>query len=190
MVLSENKSFVVLRESGRAAQPGRNYRYFLESFDAFDEVTRSRFATVRARMMYVGSLAYDRQARRLYTVSVPNSKMRRLVVCAFDRNDMTLAEEYAPAVAAGSGVLPGDGKLNPGDFFVTGATVEDGRMYAVSAAHGTLLTIDLDSRSITGAYRIDGLDRPTGIASAGDGLFIVTESGGILIVDRPETSER
>jgi hypothetical protein len=184
MVLSENKSFVVLRESGRA-EAGRNYRFFLESFDAFEEITRSRFATVRARMMYVGSLAYDRDAQRLYTASLPNDKVRRLVVCVFERRDLTLTEEYEPAFAVQSGATTGDEKPSPGDFFVTGATIEGSRMYMISALYGTLLTIDLESRSVTGAHRIEGLDRPTGIACVGSELYIATEGGDIAVVSRP-----
>jgi disulfide bond formation protein DsbB len=188
MALSENKSFVILRES-EGADPDRNYRYFLESFEAFDEIARSRFSTIRAKMMYVSSLAYDRDSKRLYAVSVPNATVRRLVISGFDRSDLTLSEEYAPPLAAGSGLTLADEKRTLGEFFVTGATIEGKQLYAVSAAYSTLLTIDLESRSITEAHRIDGLDRPTGIASVGNELYIASESGAIAIVDRPGRGE-
>mgnify|MGYP000382861264 CR=1 FL=1 len=42
MAVSENKSFVVLEENDKA-DAAANYRYFLASFDKFDEVSRSRF---------------------------------------------------------------------------------------------------------------------------------------------------
>ena len=58
LAVGENKSFVVLEPSDKA-DADANFRYFLESFDRFDEVARSRFGTVRARMMYVMSAAFD-----------------------------------------------------------------------------------------------------------------------------------
>ena len=98
MAVGENKSFVVLRENDKA-DADRNFRFFLESFDRFDEVSRSRFGTVRARMMYTMSAAFDPASKSIYTVTVPNTKVKRLVVSRFDRRDLTLSEEFVPALA-------------------------------------------------------------------------------------------
>ena len=95
VVIGENKSYVTLRENDRA-DALRNYRFFLESADRFDEVSRSRLSTVRARMAYTMSLAFDPDTQSLFTVSVPNDTVRRLVVSRFDRGDMTLSEEFLP----------------------------------------------------------------------------------------------
>ena len=112
--------------------------------------------------MYVMSAAYDRATNSIYTVTVPNNKVRTLVVSRFDRDDFTLSEEFVPKVAAGSGpTLAGTRKLD--DFFVTGATIAGGRMYAISAAYNTLLTIDLHTRAVVAAHVVPGLVRPTGI---------------------------
>ncbi len=58
MAVGENKSYVILQENDKA-NADENFRYFLESFDKFSEKSRSRFGTVRARMMYTMSAAYD-----------------------------------------------------------------------------------------------------------------------------------
>ncbi|MBE3097481.1 MAG: disulfide bond formation protein B [Planctomycetes bacterium] len=184
MALSENKSYVVLRENDRA-DAGRNDRYFLESFDRFDQVRRSRFGTVRARMMYAMSLAFDPATKSIYTVTVPNSKVRQLVVSRFDRRDWTLSEEFLPVLAPDAGLAFRGEKRSLDELYVTGATIADGRMYVISAAHGTLLTIDLRARAVVGAHTIGGVSRPTGIAVKGDALYVVGENGTIVIVEKP-----
>jgi disulfide bond formation protein DsbB len=182
LAVGENKSFVVLEPSDKADAEA-NFRFFLESFDAFNEVSRSRFGTVRARMMYVMSTAYDPVSNSVYTVTVPNNKVKRLIVSRFDRNDMTLSEEFAPTLANDAGLtLAGKQTLN--DFYVTGATIAGGKMYAISAAFNTLLTIDLQTRSVTAARAIPGLVRPVGIAAKGDELYILGESRRVWVVGR------
>ncbi len=181
LAVGENKSFVVLEPSD-TADAAANFRFFLESFGAFNEVSRSRLGTVRARMMYVLSAAYDSGSNSVYTVTVPNNKVKRLVVSRFDRNDMTLSEEFAPTLAKDTGLtLAGTQTLN--DFYVTGATIAGGKLYAISAAFNTLLTIDLLSRSVTAARAIPGLVRPVGIAAKGEELYILGESGKVWVVD-------
>ncbi|HEY3381131.1 MAG TPA: disulfide bond formation protein B [Vicinamibacterales bacterium] len=183
MAVGENKSYVILRQNDRA-NADRNFRYFLESFDKFDEVSRSRLGTVRARMMYTMSAAYDAAGRSIYTVTVPNNKVKRLVVSRFDRRDLTLSEEYSPALAADSGLTLGP-KRTLDELYVTGTTVADGKMYALSAAYSTLVAIDLARRSVVAAYAIPGLAKPTGIAIKGEDFYIVSESGTMTIVGRP-----
>ncbi len=184
MAVGENKSYVVLKEDDRA-DAGRNFRFFLESFDKFDEVSRSRLGTVRARMMYTMSAAFDPAGRSVYTVTVPNAKVRRLVLSRFDRRDLTLSEEYTPTLAPDAGLRLAGEKRSLDDLYVTGATIAGGRMYALSAAYGTLLTIDLGTHAVVAAHAIPGLVRPTGIAVKGTDLFIASEGGTIAIVALP-----
>ena len=181
MALGENKSYVVLRETDQA-DVDRNFRYFLESFDQFDERARSRLGTVRARMMYAMSLAFDPGTHSLYTVTVPNAKVKRLVVSRFDRDDLTLSEEFVPALSSDSGLKPSGEKRSLDEFYVTGATVAAGRLYAVSAAYSTLLTIDLASHKVVAAQAIAGLSRPTGIAIKGEDFYIVDGNGIVSVI--------
>jgi disulfide bond formation protein DsbB len=188
MALGDNKSYVILRESDKA-DVSTNFRYFLESFDAFDEVSRSRLGTVRSRMMYVMSLAFDPATNSLYTVTVPNSKVKRLVIARFDRRDLTLSEEFSPVLAPESGLKFSGEKRSLDELYVTGATVAEGRMYAISAAHGTLLTIDLAAHAVVAAHTVPGLMRPTGIAARGNDLYIVDDSGGVTVIGKPGTGQ-
>ena len=184
MALSDNKSFVILKEADGSRRDGadRNFRYFLESFDDFDEVTRSRFATVRARMMYVMSAAYDPATNAIVTITVPNTITKRMVVSRFDRADLALSEEFVPAVAAGAPFAPQKGAPGLERYYVTGATIANGRLYAISAAHSTLLTIDLASHQVIAARTVAGLSKPTGLAIKGSDFVILTAAGEVLTV--------
>jgi hypothetical protein len=183
IAVAENKSFVVLKETDKA-DPAANFRFFLESFDQFEDVTRSRFTTVRAKMMYVMSAAFDQASNSVYTISLPNPTNRRLVVSRFDRADMTLSAEFVVKVSPDAGLRLGE-KRTIEEYMVTGATVVDGTLYALSAAHSTLLAIDPGRHVITAAYAVPGLERPTGLALKGSQFYIATEGGIVLIVDRP-----
>lgn len=175
IAVGENKSFVVLKERdparGRAGPA--NFRYFLEAPDDFDEVSRSRFTTVRARMMYVMSAAFEPATRSVFTVTVPNTRSKRMIISRFDAADMTLSEEFVPK-----------GMDQPEEFYVTGATVADGRLYLLSAAHSTLLSIDLTQRAVVAAQIIPGLRQPTGVAVKGRQFYIISAEGRLTVVNR------
>lgn len=184
MALGENKSYVILRQNDHA-DAGRNFRFFLESFDKFDEVARSRLGTVRARMMYVMSLAFDPASNSLYTVTVPNNKVRRLVVSRFDRRDLILSEEFVPELAPASGLKFSGEKRSLDELYVTGAAVAGGKLYAISAAYNTLLTIDLGTHSVISAHAVKDITHPTGIAVRGEDLYIIDSAGAVSILSKP-----
>ena len=184
MAAGENKSYVILTERDRP-DADRNFRYFLESFEAFDEDRRSRLGTVRARMMYTMSLAFDPVASSLYTVTVPNTQTKRLVISRFDRSDLTLSEEYSPALDPASGLQTAGPQRSLHELYVTGATVADGRLYAISAAYSTLIAVDLTTHRVVAAHAIPGLERPSGLAIRGNDLYIVGEGGSVSIVGKP-----
>jgi disulfide bond formation protein DsbB len=182
VALSTNKSYVLLRPEG-TADPGREWRHFRETSGDLTELRRSRFATVRARQMYVLSLAYDRVADELITVTVPSPRHRRLVVSRFARGDMTLASEFLPR--RGAGLAPSGDDRSLAEYVVTGAVVVDGRLYAISAAYSTLLVIDLATQTVTAAYAVPGLDQPVGLAARGNQLLVAQADGRIAVIERP-----
>jgi disulfide bond formation protein DsbB len=184
MAVSDNKSYVVLKESDKA-DAAKNYRYFLASFDAFEELSRSRFTTVRAKMMYVMAAAFDPDTASIFTITVPNTKVKRLVVSRFDRRDMTLSEEFAPVVAPESGLVFKSDKGSLDSFYVTGAAFAGGTLYCISAAFGTLLAIDPGSRTVVSAHAIPGLERPVGLAIKGAEALVVNADGGLTVVPLP-----
>lgn len=176
-----NKSYLLLRVDP-AADEDYEWRHFLETSGGMSELRRSRFATVRARQMYVSSLAVDHAARELVTVSVPSARQRRMVVSRFDATDFMLSSEFLPRL--GSGLTLGE-RRSLADYWVTGAVVEDGRLYAVSAAYSTLLVIDLGGKTVVSAHAIPGIVQPVGLASRGGELLIAQADGRIAVVERP-----
>ncbi len=183
IAVGENKSYVVLKPNDKA-NADSNFRYFLASRDKFDEVSRLRFGTVRARMLYIMSAAYDPASSSVYTVTVPNNVAKRMVVSRFDRKDLTLSAEFVPTLAKESGLTLGKDR-SLGEYMVTGATVVAGQLYAVSASFGTLLTLDLTTHRVVSAHVIPGLTKPVGLAARGDDLYVVSEDGTVNVVARP-----
>jgi disulfide bond formation protein DsbB len=185
LAVTENKSFVVLRAPAGERPARTGFRFFRSGLDAFDEVRRGRFATVRARQMYVMSVAYDPTSRSIWTVSVPNAYHRAVVLSRFARDDLTLSEERVLALGATSGLGLRDGGALA-ELAVTASTLLDQRLYALSAAGSTLLEIDLGSGTIQRAWVIPGLVKPAGMAVRGDTFVIVTADAQLLILDRPD----
>ena len=185
MALSENKSYVVVKEGGRQ-DAEQMFRFFLENPYGFEEVTRGRFATVRARMNYVLSLAWDPDRASLYTVAVPNPRSSRLVVSRFDRADMTLSEEFLPSLDPASGLSVKNGR-SLDELVVSAATFHDGRFYALSAAFGTLVAINPETHAIVAAQALNSVDRPVGLAFKGETMYVVDADGRMWagnLVDR------
>ena len=182
LALSENKSFVVLRENDRA-DADANFRYFLLR-GPFDEVARGRFATVRGRMNFVRSVAFDPASNAVFTVSLPTARAPRLVVSQFDRADLTLSREWLPAVAGGAGPGLRRGRTLD-ELYVTAATVHAGRLLALSAAYATLVEIDPASGDVVSALGLDGVSRPAGLAIRGDEAYVAGEDGSVRIFPLP-----
>jgi disulfide bond formation protein DsbB len=181
-VISTNKSYVLLRADAQA-DPDTAWRRFLATDGSVAELRRSRLATVRARQMYVLSLAYDPNADELITISVPSPRHRRLVVSRFARADFLLASEFEPRL--GAGLTPSGADRSPAEYVVTGAVVADGLLYAVSAAYSTLLVIDLEDRTLRAAYAVPGIERPVGLAARGSQLLVAQADGRIAVLERP-----
>jgi disulfide bond formation protein DsbB len=175
MALSQTKSYVIVRENDSVDQ-NATFRFFLDNSGRFEEITRGRFATVRARMNYVLSLAWDGARGFLYTVSVPNPRSPRFVVSRFDRGDMTLSEEFLPRLDPASGLQLQAGRALD-EYVVTAATFQDGRLYALSASYRTLLTVDPATHLVAGACGFSGPDRPAGLAIRNGAVSVIDADG-------------
>jgi hypothetical protein len=181
-VMASNKSFVLLTPDP-GADPVREWRHFRATDGSVTEIRRGRFATVRARQMYALVLAHDPMADELITISIPSPRHPRLVVSRFDRDDLLLSSEFLPR--PGPGLEPGVPARGLAEYVVTGAAVADGLLYAVSAAYSTLLVIDLETRSVTGAYAVPGLSGPVGLAVRGADLLVAQADRRIAVIPRP-----
>jgi hypothetical protein len=98
---------------------------------------------------------------------------------------MTLSEEFTPVLGPDSGLAFKTEKGSLDSFYVSGAAFAGGRIYAISAAFGTLLIIDPQARTVVSAHAIPGLERPVGLAIKGSEAFIVDAGGGLTIVPLP-----
>jgi disulfide bond formation protein DsbB len=181
-VLSTNKSYALLRADSTADE-ALEWRHFRETDGAMRELRLGRFATVRARQMYVLSLAFDPSADELITVAVPSPRHRRLVVSRFARGDLMLSSEFEPRLGADL-TLGGDDR-SLAEYVVVGAVAEDGLLYALSAAYSTLLVIDLGERTVRAAYAVPGLEQPVGLAARGPQLLAAQADGRIAVLERP-----
>ena len=180
-VLSTNKSYVLLHPDPNA-DADREWRHFLSTDGGVTELRRSRFATVRARQMYVLSLAYDPAADELITVSVSNPRNRGFVISRFAREDFVLASEFEPALDTGVTLRGEDRSL--AEYVVTGAVVDAGTLYAVSAAYSTVLVVDLETKSVRAAYAVPGIEQPVGLAVRGTQLLVAQADGRIAVLQR------
>jgi len=180
-VISDNKSYVLLRPDP-SADAALQWRRFLETDGGVTELRRSRFATVRARQMYIHSLAFDPATNEFVTVSVPNPRHRDLVVSRFARADLTLSSEFEPALGERLTLAEHRGLA---EYVVTGATVADGMLYAISAAYSTLLVMDLRDRSLHAAYAVPGIEHPVGVAVLEGQILVAQEDGRIAVLARP-----
>jgi len=181
-VLSTNKSYVLLRPDSEA-DPDLEWRHFRESDGGLRELARGRFATVRARQMYVMSLAFDPSVDELITVAVPSPRHRRIVVSRFARSDLRLNSEFELRLGPGLRLTGEDRSV--AEYVVTGAVVVDGLLYALSAAYSTLLVIDLRERTVRGAYAVPELERPVGLAARGSQLLAAQADGRVAVLERP-----
>lgn len=180
-VVSTNKSYVLLRQDS-AADEAAMWRRFLATSGGVAELRRARFATVRARQLYVLSLAFDAARHELITVTVPSPRHRRLVISRFARRDWLLSSEFEPRLD--SGLVLRDGRALA-EYYVTGATVASGVLYVVSAAWSTVLAIDLASGSVRAAWTAPGITRPAGIVVRAGEILIAQEDGRVLVFARP-----
>lgn len=180
--LGHNKSYVLLEEND-APDAGSNFRFFRQPSVGLYEAARGRFATVRARLSYVMSLAYDAGSDSFFTVTVPSRRHPALVVSRFSRSDMTLSEEFRPRLAAGLALAGAKRSLD--EYYVTGLAAAEGRLYALSAAYATVLVIDPARREVVAARAVPAPARPVGLAVKGQQLWLAGADGRVVVVDRP-----
>lgn len=184
--VSTNKSYVLLRADPETDE-AHEWRHFLTTTGGVAEVRRSRLATMRARQMYVLSAAYDREADELITVSVPSARHPRLVVSRFDRSDLLLSSEFEARVGPDLMLAGSDRSL--AEYVVTGAVASGGMLHLVSAAHSTVLVVDLASRSVVAAYAVPEIEQPVGITLREEEWLIAQADGRVAVVGRPGPAE-
>lgn len=185
VAMATNKSYALLRADPDADED-HEWRHFVETSGGVAEVGRSRLSTLRARQMYISSVAYDPDADEIVTVSVPSPHHPRMVISRFARSDLQLSSEFEVHVDAPLALAGPD--RSAAEFVVTGAVVAEGTLYAVSAAYSTILAVDLTARRLVAAWAVPGLEQPVGLALKGDDWLVAQADGRVAVVSRPGRS--
>lgn len=68
---------------------------------------------------------------------------------------------------------------------IAGAAVADGVLWAVGAAHPTVLTIHIGERTLAAAYAVPRREQPMGITVRRGELLVAQEDGRVAVVARP-----
>lgn len=179
--ISFNKSFVVVEDNG-TADINKNYRFFLDGYDTFDHITRGRFTTVRAKLMYILGLDYDKEANSYFTLTVPNNKTKKLILSRFDANDRTLSQEDIVKVDSSLKVKEG---RDLGEFYITAMDVVEDKIYALSRQYNSILVISKETNKVIDIYAFDeNIKDPRGLTVKDGKFYILTSSQKLFILDK------
>ena len=148
--------------------------------------TRDNITTAEKRDALAQSLKRIGKTLRRVLILPPdhtrlNSDAGELTRLLYEMLSPTTPVDIMPTLAADSG-LALSGKRSLDELYVTGAAVADGRLYAISAAYSTLVTIDLASRAVVAARAVPGLSAPVGIAVKGGEAYILQQDGAVRVV--------
>ena len=100
-------------------------------------------------------------------------------ITCFNSVSPTATNWLCPRYLPGGKIALLDGDEDPTTSF------RDGLLFGVSAAYSTLLVIDLESKAVTQAYAVPGLEDPVGLAASGAELLIALADGRVAVIERP-----
>ena len=130
---------------------------------------RPWLGTARAHLAFVTNAAYDKETDTLYSATVPNNKKKASVLLAFDMADRQVVSERNIVV---------EGK-KPIDCYITGLAVAgNGKLFALSKQHKSLLVIDAASARVEKAFTLP--------AELSDPHSLCIAEGRLLVIDRKE----
>ncbi len=174
-VMGMNKTSATVKENPKADEV-KNFRYFLEGANTFDEIGwRNRFKTSRARDYYV--LTARSNGQSTYMITVPSTRYKKLVVVEQLNSDKGLASEFIPAVA--ENVILKE-KRDLGELYVTGLAINNGKLYAVSKNFNTIVVIDPIQKKI-----VDTIGLPKELTN----IRALTFEGDKFIIDSYENAK-
>ncbi|MFP4149497.1 MAG: disulfide bond formation protein B [Nitriliruptoraceae bacterium] len=146
----------------------------------FGSKNRHRLYTARAKSAFTSSLAMDQQTGLYSVVNVPSEQVPDIVVSQF-AEDHRLSREDVLSVADGV-TLREDASL--GAYYPIGSDIVDGTMYLLSRTYRTLLTVDMDTVEVTGAWAIPELGDYHGIAVTDEAVHVLSHDDGQDLVHR------
>ncbi|WP_231181427.1 disulfide bond formation protein B [Helicobacter pylori] len=157
VIMGNNKTSVEITPN-KNANALKNFPYFLEGANSFDEVERSRLKTSRAKNYYVS--AARRGAKFTYLISAPNKRYKDLIIISMLNSDKQVHGEFL--LELGNAKLKEKRKL--GELVISALALKDNKLYAFSKEFNTLLVIDPTKEEILEVY---GLPKEIKNISAG-----------------------
>ncbi|GAA6822985.1 disulfide bond formation protein B [Helicobacter pylori] len=157
VIMGNNKTSVEITPN-KNANALKNFPYFLEGANSFDEVERSRLKTSRAKNYYVS--AARRGAKFTYLISAPNKRYKDLIIISMLNSDKQVHAEFL--LELGNAKLKEKRKL--GELVISALALKDDKLYAFSKEFNTLLVIDPTKEEILEVY---GLPKEIKNISAG-----------------------
>ncbi|GAA7655342.1 disulfide bond formation protein B [Helicobacter pylori] len=157
VIMGNNKTSVEITPN-KNANALKNFPYFLEGADSFDEVERSRLKTSRAKNYYVS--AARRGAKFTYLITAPNKRYKDLIIISMLNSDKQVHGEFL--LELGNAKLKEKRKL--GELVISVLALKDNKLYAFSKEFNTLLVIDPTKEEILEVY---GLPKEIKNISAG-----------------------
>ncbi|CZE47714.1 disulfide bond formation protein B [Campylobacter geochelonis] len=128
--------------------------------------------TVRAKKAYILTLAYDKDSKYMYMLSVPNPASQKIILIKVDPKDNTLSGELV--VKAGENFAIKD-KRKISEYYITAGDIKDGKFVAYSKNFNTLLVIDLQSAMVEDAYAMPKINGEiSGLTFKGDKIVILS----------------
>ncbi|GAA7734793.1 disulfide bond formation protein B [Helicobacter pylori] len=157
VIMGNNKTSVEITPN-KNANALKNFPYFLEGADSFDEVERSRLKTSRAKNYYIS--AAKRGAKFTYLTTAPNKRYKDLIIISMLNSDKQVHGEFL--LELGNAKLKEKRKL--GELVISALALKDNQLYAFSKEFNTLLVIDPTKEEILEVY---GLPKEIKNISAG-----------------------
>ncbi len=175
VTIAFNKVIVSAQKTDKPIDDLLEWRTFRETSGGIAPTfgkARKNMQSIRGKYNYVNNLASD--GRYIYTVTIPNRWNKKVILQKFDTKDWALSAE---TVLLPSGKLAVKEKRNLQDYYVSGLTYHDGKLYAMSPQYSSILVIDPQTAGVVDVYEVEGLSSPRS-------LFV--KDGEFNILDRKD----
>ncbi|QKF91503.1 disulfide bond formation protein B [Campylobacter sp. CCUG 57310] len=178
--------FAVKQVSKDKIDPYKEWVTFRETTGGLEmpwHTDRPALLTIRAKKQYILTLSKDQNSNFMYMISVPNDRVKGMILIKVDTKDRLLSGE---TIITSSLALKE--KRDIKDYYVTAGDITDGKFLAYSKNYNTLLVIDLASAKVIDAYEMPQIGDISGLAIKGDSLFTLAHKDGkveVVELDNP-----
>lgn len=146
---------------------------------------RITITTTRAKKAYTLSLAKDPNHHYAYMVSLAKKGAPKVILLKYDTRDNIISEETILEFSNNLSLKEG---AKVSDFYITGSDIQNGKMLALSKSYNSLLVIDLESKTISDAYKLPNIGDAHDLAISKDKLYVLSRSENkdkIFVLNNP-----